>query len=107
MMRGAYSNFQTNDFKLIDSDRAMFDWASKQTYIALANMMTTAAMLGVDSCPIEGFNIEKVEEILSEEGILDKEHFGVSVMVGFGYRDEQPHREKTRQPMEDIVTWVK
>lgn len=107
MMRSAYSNFQTNDFKLIDSDRAMFDWASKQTYIALANMMTTAAMLGVDSCPIEGFNIEKVEEILTEEGILDKEHFGVSVMVGFGYRDEEPHREKTRQPMEDIVTWVK
>lgn len=107
MMRGVYSNFQTNDFKLIDSDRAMFDWASKQTYIALANMMTTAAMLGVDSCPIEGFNIEKVEEILSEEGVLDKEHFGVSVMVGFGYRDEEPHREKTRQPMEDIVTWVK
>lgn len=107
MMRGAYGNFQTNDFKLIDSDRAMFDWASKQTYIALANMMTTAAMLGVDSCPIEGFNMEKVEEILTEEGIIDPEHFGVSVMVGFGYRDEEPHREKTRQPMEDIVTYVK
>ncbi|WP_275051622.1 hypothetical protein [Clostridium manihotivorum] len=35
--------------------------------------------------PIEGFNIEKVEEILKEEGILDTEHFGVSVMANFGY----------------------
>lgn len=107
MMRQAYSNFQQNDFNLLESDRAIYDWASKQTYIALANMMTTAAMLGIDSCPIEGFNSKAVEELLAAEGVLDSEHFGVSVMAGFGYRDEEPHREKTRQALADIVTWVK
>lgn len=107
MMRQAYSNFQQHDFNLLESDRAIYDWASKQTYIALANMMTTAAMLGIDSCPIEGFNSKAVEELLAAEGVLDSEHFGVSVMAGFGYRDEAPHREKTRQALADIVTWVK
>ena len=45
--------------------------------------MTTAALLGVDSCPMEGFDLDKVTEILADEGILDTEHFGISVMVGF------------------------
>lgn len=107
MMRNAYSNFQEKDFNLLENDRAIFDWASKQTYIALANMMTAAAMLGIDSCPIEGFNQEAVETLLADEGLIDRDHFGVSVMAGFGYRDEEPHREKTRQPLEDIVEWVK
>ena len=43
--------FQENDFKL-SNDIALFDWACKQSYIALANMMTSAALLGIDSCPI-------------------------------------------------------
>ena len=50
-----YGNFQKNDMKVLESDRALFDWASKQTYIALGNMMTGAAMLGIDSCPIAHF----------------------------------------------------
>ncbi|ERI91096.1 nitroreductase family protein [Clostridiales bacterium oral taxon 876 str. F0540] len=103
--RAAYENFQKNDFKLLESDRALFDWASKQTYIALGNMLTAAAFLEIDSCPIEGFNIEKVEEILKEEGILDTEHFGVSVMASFGYRASEPYK-KTRQELSDIVQWV-
>ncbi|MEJ7185507.1 nitroreductase family protein, partial [Staphylococcus epidermidis] len=77
-----------------DNERTLYDWASKQTYIALGNMMTTAALLGVDSCPMEGFDLDKVTEILSEEGILDTEHFGISVMVGFGYRAEEPAHGK-------------
>lgn len=103
--REAFHNFQQNDFNLLESDRALFDWASKQTYIVLANMLTTAALLGVDACPIEGFNRNGVEQLLIEEGILDPEHFGVSVMAGFGYRGESPRHEKTRQPLEDLVIW--
>lgn len=103
--RAAYKKFQQVDFHLLESDRAIFDWASKQTYLALANMLTVAAMLGIDSCPIEGFNIEAVEKVLQEEHILDKEHYGVSVMAGFGYRASEPY-PKTRQSLEDIVQWV-
>ncbi len=51
-------NFQENDMKL-NSERSLFDWASKQTYIQMANMMMAAAMLGIDSCPIEGYDQKK------------------------------------------------
>lgn len=103
--RAAFEKFQKNDFNLLETDRALYDWASKQTYIALANMLTTAAFLGIDSCPIEGFNINEVEKILQEEGILDAEHFGISVMAGFGYRVQEPY-PKTRQTLDNIVQWI-
>lgn len=99
--REAYKAFQKNDFDLLESDRAMFDWSCKQTYIALGNMLTAAALSGIDACPIEGFNRKAVEELLTKEGVLDAEHFGVSVMAGFGYRDETPY-PKTRQELKDI-----
>lgn len=107
MKLGFYKAFQETDFQLLESDRAMFDWASKQTYIALGNMMTAAAQIGIDSCPIEGFHQEKVEAILKEEGIVSGDTFGVSVLVAFGYRAEEPKRDKTRQTMDMVVEWIK
>lgn len=102
--REVYRNFQQNDFKLLESERAMFDWACKQTYIALGNMMTTAAMLGVDSCPIEGFDREKIEAVLRDHLSVETDKFGISCMVAFGYRVREG-RPKTRQPIEEITRW--
>ncbi len=97
--------WQKNDFNL-DTDRSVFDWACKQSYIALGNMLTSAAFLGIDSCPIEGFNRDQLEDILTEEKILNPDHFGVACMAAFGYRvNEQP--EKIRRPMEEVAKWVK
>lgn len=90
---------------LLDRDRSLFDWASKQTYIALANMMSTAALLRIDSCPIEGFQKEKVEALLVDKGKLNPEEFGVSVMVAFGYRNET-QSNKTRQGREEVIQIV-
>ncbi|MEJ7376143.1 nitroreductase family protein, partial [Staphylococcus caprae] len=53
-----FDDFQES-FHIADNERTLYDWASKQTYIALANMMTSAALLGIDSCPIEGFDLDK------------------------------------------------
>ena len=100
-----FDNFQAS-FHIADNDRTLYDWASKQTYIALGNMMTSAALLGIDSCPMEGFDLDKVTEILSEEGILDTEHFGISVMVAFGYRAQEPAHGKIRQSKEDVISWI-
>ena len=102
---GVYRKFQESDFKLLDSERALFDWACKQAYIALANMMTGAALIGIDSCPIEGFELDGAEKVLSEAGILNPAHFGLAVMVAFGYR-KNPQPEKTRQAMSQVVQWV-
>lgn len=97
--------FQKVDFNLLEGDRPLYDWASKQSYIALANMMTAAAQIGIDSCPIEGFNIESMNKLLEEQGLLEDGHFKISVMVAFGYRVKEPN-EKTRRPFDDVVKWV-
>lgn len=101
-----FDKFQKNDFDLTD-DRKIFDWVCKQTYLPFANMMTSAAQIGIDSCPIEGFDREKIEEILSEEGILDTTKFGVAAMVAFGYKKADLDWPKTRRPIDEVVRWVK
>ncbi|WHY21491.1 NAD(P)H-dependent oxidoreductase [Paenibacillus sp. G2S3] len=100
-----YDKFLKVDFELMENERAMFEWSCRQTYIALGNMMTSAALIGIDSCPMEGFDKAKIEQVLTEEGIMDAEHFGISCMVAFGYRLNEP-RGKTRQSAEQVVQWV-
>ncbi len=97
-----YKKFQENDFKILESERTLFDWSCKQCYIALGNMMTTAAMIGIDSCPMEGFDKEGVEGILAKKAGVDLTSFGVAYMVAFGYRENAP-MEKTRQMKERVI----
>lgn len=99
-----YREFQERDFNL-DTDKKLFDWASKQTYIALGNMMTAAALVGIDSCPIEGFHQEKVEKLLQDKFDVDTTKYGLSYMVAFGYRKEEPARAKSRRDFNSIITW--
>ncbi|KUP24555.1 NAD(P)H-dependent oxidoreductase [Paenibacillus sp. DMB5] len=101
----AFDTFLNEDFGLKGNDRAKFEWGARQTYLALGNMMTAAAMIGIDSCPIEGFNKELIEQTLEAEGILDREHFGLACMVAFGYRKAEP-RAKTRQTAGQVIQWV-
>jgi len=104
--RSFYKTFQESDFKLLESKRATFDWANKQCYIALGNMMSSAAMLGIDSCAVEGFRADALEALMVKEFGMDSEKFGVAVMVAFGYRvDEQ--KVKTRQSKEEVIEWYK
>ena len=100
-----YRSFQTHDIAIADDERALFDWASKQSYIALANMLTGAAMLGIDSCAVEGMDYAAVEHILAQAGLLDPAEYGVSVTATFGYRarDIQP---KPRRDAAETVVWA-
>jgi nitroreductase len=100
-------SFQEFDLPMLDSERSLLDWSCRQTYIALGNMMTAAALIGIDSCPIEGFDYRAVNEILQNEGLLENGNLSASVMVAFGYREEDPHRSKTRKTMDQVVQWVK
>ncbi|MBC2705726.1 MAG: NAD(P)H-dependent oxidoreductase [Desulfobacula sp.] len=78
-----------------------YAWCSKQCYIGLANIMTTAASEGIDSCPIEGFEKELVEKALN----IDTNQYEVAVVVALGYRTkEQP--ERRRHPMESVVEYI-
>jgi len=91
---------------LLSDERLMYEWSAKQTYIAMGNMMTAAALAGIDSCPIEGFDYAAVDHILEEEGFLENGNFKASVMVAFGYRSEEPQRAKIRSNMDKIVSWA-
>ena len=81
----------------------VFYWASKQTYIALGNMLTATALIGIDSSPVEGFNKDEITEILGSEELLNSGKFGVSVMAAFGYRSQEPEFEKSRLSREKVV----
>lgn len=100
-----YESFQKNDMSLADNPRALFDWTAKQTYIALGNMMTSASMIGIDSCPIEGFNYDKVNAILAKAGIINSDKEGIASMVSFGYRLCDPKHPRSRKPREKVITW--
>jgi len=94
-----YSNFLADT---LSSDEKTYAWTSKQTYIALANMMSAGAYIGIDSCPIEGFEKEEVEKILG----LDTSKFQVAVLVAFGYRiNEQPTQQ--RLPFDEVIEFIK
>ena len=100
-----YRSFQTHHIAIADDERALFDWASKQSYIALANMLTGAAMLGIDSCAVEGMDYAAVEHILAQAGLLDPAEYGVSVAATFGYRAREI-QPKPRRDAAETVVWA-
>ena len=78
----------------------------EQQKLALANMLTGAAAMGIDSCPIEGFHYDLMNQTLATEGLFDPQEYGVSVAATFGYR-ARDITKKSRKTMDEIVTWVK
>jgi len=88
--------------KTLSTDDNVYSWTSKQTYLATANMMTAAAVKGIDSCPIEGFEKEKVEKILD----LDTSKYQLSVVVPFGFRLNEQSTQ-LREKLEDVVEFIK
>ena len=93
-----YGNFLADTFS---TDEKTYAWGARQCYIALANMMTAAAYEGIDSCPIEGMERGKVEEILQ----LDTSKYQVAVLAPFGYR-VNPQSEQVRRPFEEVVEFI-
>lgn len=57
-------------------------WTSKQTYLALGNLLNAAAELNIDVTPMEGFEPEKVNEILG----LNEKGLNASLIATIGYR---------------------
>ena len=74
-------------------------WASKQCYIAATNMMSYAALIGIDSCAIEGFEKKPLEKLLEIPKSED-----IAMLIPFGYRIK-PQSSKMRLPLESIVEY--
>lgn len=86
----------------LSSDENIYAWTAKQTAFAAGNMMTAAAIKGVDSCPIEGYDKGKVEEILG----LDTKKYQLSLVLPFGYRINEQSTQ-LREPLENVVEYIK
>ncbi len=77
-------------------------WSTRQAYIALGGFLTAAALLGIDACPMEGFEPAKYDQILG----LDKLGYGSVVLATAGYRaadDKYAQLAKVRFEHGDVV----
>ncbi|MFI0401864.1 MAG: NAD(P)H-dependent oxidoreductase [Cyanobium sp.] len=77
-------------------------WASNQVYIALGNLLTSAALLGIDTCPIEGFSPPDYDRILE----LDPTPYQSCVVCACGYRhgeDRYASLKKVRYSAAEMI----
>lgn len=77
-------------------------WMAHQVYIALGGFITAAAVLGVDTCPMEGIETAKYDEILG----LSALGYGTLCGCAAGYRasdDRNAHLPKVRFKAEDVI----
>lgn len=87
--------------KTLSSDENIYNWTAKQAYIAAANMMTAAAFIGIDSCPIEGFDKTEVESILN----LDTSKYQLAMVLPFGYRVNEQSQQLRLDP-QDVIEFI-
>lgn len=100
----AYGDFMKSKITPL-SDEIKSNWAAKQIYIALGNLLSAAASLKIDTCPMEGFEPEKYNEIL---GLKEKGLESV-VVVAVGYRSEEDqtqHLAKVRKSSENLFITI-
>jgi nitroreductase len=80
-------------------------WTSKQTYLALGNLLNAAAELKIDVTPMEGFEPERYNEILG----LEKLGLNASLVATIGYRHEEDatqHYAKVRKSEEELFVTI-
>ena len=80
-------------------------WARNQAYIALGNLLTSAAVLGIDACPMEGFDRAQFDQILG----LKDQGYTSAVIATVGYRaatDKYAEAPKVRFPKQQVLVEV-
>lgn len=100
-----YEKMMNGDVVTGERSKVAFEWAARQCYIALGNFMTSAALLGVDTCPIEGFAPAEYDKILKLEGT----GWRSVVCCAAGYRsgeDKYAQLKKVRQPLSEVIQTI-
>lgn len=80
-------------------------WATRQVYIALGNFLNTAALIGVDTCPMEGIDPAAYDEILE----LGAKGYKTVVVAAAGYRaetDKYATLPKVRYSADEVITHI-
>ncbi len=99
-----YADFMKSKLMALPTETKS-NWTARQTYIAFGNLMQAAAELRIDTCPMEGFESDKYNEIL---GLADK-NLNAAVVLAVGYRseeDETQHLPKVRKSKEELFTLI-
>jgi nitroreductase len=81
------------------------EWATRQVYIALGQFMACAAIMGIDTCPMEGINPAKYDETLGAAA----QGYRTVVACAAGYRaadDKYAQTPKVRYRTEDVVQMI-
>lgn len=81
------------------SSEQLISWTTKQTYIALGQLMNTCAALRVDCLPMEGFDSFKYDQILG----LETQNLTATLVCPVGFRhkeDASQHKKKVRKARE-------
>jgi nitroreductase len=76
-----FKEFLIKDFK-DKSKVSIKDWAVKQAYLAMGNLLTVCAVEDIDACPMEGFSPEAYDKLLG----LDKKGLESVLVMPIGYR---------------------
>lgn len=89
---------------VIHGERSKYagEWAARQAYIALGQFMAAAALLGIDTCPMEGFVPAEVDKVLG----LPELGLRAVLMCPAGYRsldDRYAELPKVRFKAEDLI----
>lgn len=77
-------------------------WAARQAYIAMGQLLTAAALLGVDACPMEGFDPTQYDELLG----VRRDGYASLAAVALGYRaegDKYATLPKARYPKAEVI----
>ncbi|HEY5346360.1 MAG TPA: NAD(P)H-dependent oxidoreductase [Verrucomicrobiae bacterium] len=101
----AYRGMMLGDVVNGPRGKTAHEWAARQVYIALGNLMTCAAVLGVDACPMEGINPPEYDKILGLEG----SGYKTVVALALGYRsanDKYASLAKVRYETAELVKIV-
>ncbi len=101
----AYRGMMLSDVVNGPRGKTAHEWAARQCYIALGNLMTAAAILGVDACPMEGMVPTEYDKILKLEG----SGYRTVVACPLGYRavtDKYASLAKVRYQAADLVKVV-
>jgi nitroreductase len=102
------AKFRTMTMRNLDKARAegkLDTWQEHQVYIALGKFMAAAAVLGIDTCPMEGIEPAKYDEILG----LGASNYATSVACAAGYRlpdDKYATMKKVRFKPEDVIVRI-
>lgn len=101
----ALAKFRAMTMKNLDRARAagtLDAWQEHQVFIALGQFIASAALLGVDTCPMEGIEPDKYDEILGLSGT----NYATAVACAAGYRlpdDKYATMKKVRFKTDDVV----